>query len=400
MTSFFRAIRSYFKTDYDGRYLALLLREIAVHEPASMAALLDIASIKSKSAMWSDIKADLRSRLLSIKCEVTFAKGRRADLALLSGRELRLLFEIKEYDDINPKNDKQIDDYLKEASRGLGFIYVYRFSPQQEYYQRLLAAQHSGKPVATLSYDEIYRVLSKQGAPIANLLCKYLEDIGVGVYRALDQTERKHLSFLLVQLLGFPHKTGMGKLQSQSAAESIPLYFETFLGNAEVIGEAIRRSNIDLFPKSFGRRFSVSPNVNYPKLREALNRKVRRKEKLEVDSLGSHYVESGIVFFSAIGSPKVPRKASNEWYHLEVGYAFEIERGSGEVRSYLYGLIEGSGISDNPEVFKPFSKRFPSEEVALMKMGKILAELQKEVLEFPLTPAARKAFQRLQEPTQ
>lgn len=237
MTSFFRAIRGYFKSDYDGRYLSLLLREIALHEPDSMAALLDVAAAKSKSPLWRKLRTDFRQGAYAVKCEVAFGrkgKRRRADLAFLSGREIRLLFEVKEYDDTNPNNDKQIDDYLIEAERGIGFIYVYRFNPQQEYYRRLAALQNSRKPVVTISYGEIYKTLKKEDAPLASLLCRYMEDIGVGVYREFERSDDRPVSFLLVQLLGFPNKTGLGRLQSDEATRSVPKLFETLLGNMEV----------------------------------------------------------------------------------------------------------------------------------------------------------------------
>jgi hypothetical protein len=92
MGSFFQDIRGYFKSDYDGRYLALLLREIAIHEPASIAALLELASKKSKSTLWRTLRSELLDESYSVKCEVRFGKRRRADLAFLAGQSYPTAF--------------------------------------------------------------------------------------------------------------------------------------------------------------------------------------------------------------------------------------------------------------------------------------------------------------------
>jgi hypothetical protein len=64
-----------------------------------------------------------------------------------------------------------------------------------------------------LSYDQIYEAVRNASedpkTALAALLCNYLEDIGVGIYRPVLKDDRKALDFLMAQMLGLPAWAGM-----------------------------------------------------------------------------------------------------------------------------------------------------------------------------------------------
>ena len=154
--------------------------------------------------------------------------------------------EVKEFDHLNPENPDQLADYLRQVSHTLGFIHVYRFLPVSEQHRKIERKQGEGWPVAMLSYDQIYKALKNskdEGRALGALICGYLEDIGVGIYREIDKTDSKALSFLMAQMLGFSHQTGMGKLYSEATVQKGPQLLTTLLADMEVVGEWVRRSN-------------------------------------------------------------------------------------------------------------------------------------------------------------
>jgi len=338
MSSFFHSIQSYFKAEYHGRYLSLMLKEIAQHEPQSMMDIIRTASKKASNPsstnqiFWRDMLKGLKHGEFTFTCEEHFRSGtRRADLAFLHGKSPRLLFEVKEYDHKNSDNDEQISDYLKTISekKNLGLIFVYRFNPEREYFLRLLRRERKGKkPVATIGYTEIYVVLRSKRRPLADLLCNYLEDIGVGVYQRLnlaaDDRQGRSLLFLFIQMLGISEYHGNRQLQSDEAARIMPELIETLFANVEFIGECMRRSNRSLFPKRFWRRFFIEPTF----YEEDLYIDLEAKKRNDVGKLPyrgiENYTDGGTIRFCAWSSLSI---GDGRYYRIYLGYQFEIARG-------------------------------------------------------------------------
>jgi hypothetical protein len=73
MSAFFSSIRNYFKSKYHGRYLSVILREVAQHEPESFSLMIDqIAAANPLLPFWRGVSKDISDGDLTVKCEHSF----------------------------------------------------------------------------------------------------------------------------------------------------------------------------------------------------------------------------------------------------------------------------------------------------------------------------------------
>jgi hypothetical protein len=183
MSAFFASIRHYFKSEYNGRYLSVILREVAQHEPRSFSLLFGQIAEASALPFWRDVSKGIENGELTVKCEYSFKgrlKNRRADLVVLRGKAPVVLMEVKEFDHLAPQNPKQISDYLSQISEGVGFVHVHRLLPPAKETSKIQRKMEQGWPVAMLSYDQIYKTVrnaAEEQRALGALLCNYLEDI-------------------------------------------------------------------------------------------------------------------------------------------------------------------------------------------------------------------------------
>jgi hypothetical protein len=211
MSAFFSSIRNYFKSEYHGRYLSIILREIARHEPRSVSLIIDQISSTSTLPFWRQVSKEISTGEFTVKCEYPFkgqTKTRRADLAVLHGEQPIVLIEVKEFDHLAPQNPEQLSDYLSLVSRHVGFVHLHRFLPSPKERAKIKKKAEAGWPVAMLSYDQIYKAVAnaaKEQRALGALLCDYLEDIGVGIYRPVSSDDRKALAFLSHSVVAYDH---------------------------------------------------------------------------------------------------------------------------------------------------------------------------------------------------
>ncbi|MFQ3453886.1 hypothetical protein PMN64_11275 [Bradyrhizobium sp. UFLA01-814] len=374
MTSFFQSIRQFFQQQYDGRYFSIVLLELFRTEPESFLAILNnIEGLK----FWTRFAGQIRRGELNAACEQPFpGQGgirRRADLLFGLGKRPVLLVEVKEYDNKTPTNGAQLNDYLKVVNNEVGFLYVYRFRPRPADLQKLTAARSKGRPVALMRYDDIYKALNNgDRGPLANLVCRYLEDIGVGVYQPinLNGQDSSTAKFLLVQMLGIRHKTGLGRLQSAASVIAGPQLLNKLLANMEVIGERIRDSNPRLIPARFQRRFYVNHSFDVNKLRRDI-RDVATDGELPEGT--EAYVNGGNIYFCATGTLRNSGSAKGRSnVVLEVGFTLELELQKRSIRLYAYAELRGDGWELYR--YRPL-KDFPSEQAALQVISGLLKTL-------------------------
>ena len=84
-----------------------------------------------------------------------------------------------------------------------------------------------------LSYDQIYKALKNskdEGRALGALVCGYLEDTGVGIYREIDKPDGKALAFLMAQMLGISDQTGMGSLRDSHQPQGNWLHLALGIG--------------------------------------------------------------------------------------------------------------------------------------------------------------------------
>ena len=72
MSAFFVSIRDYFKSEYNGRYFSLILRELAQHEPLSFCLLINEIAATSNPTFWKEISKGVLNGELSVECERSF----------------------------------------------------------------------------------------------------------------------------------------------------------------------------------------------------------------------------------------------------------------------------------------------------------------------------------------
>lgn len=385
MSAFFSSIRRYFKSKYNGRYLSLILREIAVHEPRSFSLIIDQIVDASPLPFWKNVSRGILDGELTINCEHAFAgrrKKRRADLAILRGKEALVLMEVKEFDHLAAQNPEQLSDYLDKVSEDAGFIHVHRFLPPPKETAKIERKINNGWPVAMLSYDQIYKAIrgaAQEQRALGALLCDYLEEIGVGIYRQVTRDDRKALAFLLAQMLGFPHQAGMGKLQSDATVRRGPQLISLLLSDVEIVGEWVREPNEDIMRTRCATRFWINPWLDHKRLRKNL-----RDSGNKTDALPKglwRYVEGGLIYFVANVGVRNGHLATNDYLHLELGFGLELEKAGSAVRFFVYTGFKGRNIDikDTYEDTNYFT-RFPNEQAAFEMFATCLRGSQRKTI--------------------
>lgn len=391
MPSFFYDIRSYFGAKFSGRYFSLLLRELARHEPRSFLQI--VKNIDSQLIVHQTLK-EVRNALkyggFDADCETTFqieGRQRRADLAISIGGASRAVFEIKEDDIHGARNGTQLSDYIELARRGALVIHLSRYAPERGDMLRMEEARQRGYPVVSLRYRDIYQALSKAEGPIAQMVCDYLEDIGVTSYREIPTDDYSSLAFGLVKMLGFPHRHGLGKLNSDQAISAFPGMLQTIFGNLEYLGDVVRARNSRLIGTRFTRGFRPHPYLKLDKIAKDLQKDP--PDKGCIDELSERYgqfVDSGFVEFYAQGRIRSPNGAKStqgngRYLYVGIDFSFDFQRNR---KGRLISFSSGGGFfgSDlHPVWHSNRHEKFPTEKQALRSVHDNLRKTQKEALD-------------------
>lgn len=404
---FFGSVRSYFKLEPHGRYFSVLLRELALSEPSSFCNLLSVIAAKDRSGWtkWGDISKQLRSKSLTVDREHRYVPKRQADLCLLENGKAKVLFEIKEFDEKKKENPDQIKSYIDYISRDAAFVFISRFAPERPVQRALM--MHPDRPVIALRYYEIYDALKRcsgPSAPIARMICEYMEDINVVGYRAVNlKEEDRDLSLFFAQQLGFPGRHGLRIRQSDDALAAIPGILSRLFGNLELLGEWIRGSgNEELIPVRFMRKFEIQPYFDLVKLHKKLTKVAAvvgdtssREPPFLPDSM-QKYVTGGEVYFYAWGS--IPIQGG--WMGVQIGYTFSLCTQTQKPKSKtkkancafsLYASFFGKGL-DSRDTWESTDilRRFPTEAEAQAHFRKLLQQSLRKAKKVATGSAARK----------
>lgn len=393
MPSLFSDIRGFFSAKFSGRYLALLLRELGRRDPKTFGQIFQLP----KELLRSLIQGESQ-----IEHEWPFETkngNKRADIAVLKGGQPVLLIEIKEDDVQAPKNPTQIQDYLSVTTtmlvpreQQIRFVHVSRYALPDREQAMLDKASRNGKLVCQLRYRKIYEILKKSDSPIGRLIQEYLEDIDVATYEVFDigsSKGGKPLSFLLTQVLGFRHASGLGKLHSDHAVTEFPKIVKILFGNLEVLAEWMKSVNRTIFRTRFTRKIKPTPYFNLSGLHKALTKKKASEGSLgienELPGTAGQYINSGTVLFYAEGkitNPPGKKKAlgPSEWLYVEVGYRFDISVGGKEMPPaiYAYASFHWNGSPDYDRHKKLIG--FPTERKALDSLRECLKGAHKKAI--------------------
>ena len=367
MNSLFTSIRSYFKSEYQGRYFGIILFELARNEPEVFGKIFNLNR--------SEYPTNKNSIQPNIEWGFTHqGKRARADLALIdkTGQPI-LLVEIKE-DDISVKEKNrtqliQYIDYARENSKNgnkIRIAYVSRYAPDENI---LSLIEGSKGTTYEVRFRGILKGLKSNTGTLGKLVRNYLEDIGVATYRHIDinSTEGKTLTFMTAKMLGFPHSGGLGRNNSVATISTIPDLMQKFFSNLELIGDWVRSSNKHLFPQSFTRDFISRPQYDKKSLQNAL-----KDPNYEIS-----HAKHGLVNFHCRGTIKTATKKS---VHVELGYHIYLEthqQGNSLPEIVFYAYI--GGWAGNGSFSSCSADSFPKDEnQALNKFRKCLESSLKE----------------------
>lgn len=318
-----------------------------------------------------------------MECEHHFigkVRNRRSDLAVMRGSAPVVLMEVKEFDHLAAQNPEQLSDYLGQVSDRVGFVHVHRFLPPQKETATIERKIKHGWPVAMLSYDQIYKAVKNaadEQRALGALLCDYLEDIGVGIYRPVNRDDRKALAFLMAQMLGFLHQHGMGRLQSEAAVRRGPQLISLLLGNVEVIGEWLRQQNEAIMRTHCATRFWIDPWFDHKKLRKNILTSGERVDRLPKGF--TRYVEGGQIYFVANVSVQNGRLARHDYLHLELGFGLELQKAGSLVRAFVYSGFNSKGLNfEDTSEYTNYFTEFPDERRALKMFASRIRETRRK----------------------
>lgn len=186
MPSYISSIKNWFKSDYHGRHLGLILLEIAKIRPKEFGKYLcDVLGLAESDFTGAQYRA-----------EVPFMgkTGRRADLGVFKegDSEPFILIEIKYFDKPLSATDAkapQLDDYKQWKRRGSGKRHVLILS-REMYYEQELALRR---------WDHLARSLRKpaQKSDLIKVLVDYLEEEGIVMQNVQSSSLQRYFTRLV-----------------------------------------------------------------------------------------------------------------------------------------------------------------------------------------------------------
>ena len=355
-------------SDPGGRYFAILLEQLFYEDKTVL-----------REALFPTLKLSelIESR---VSTEFPLPNGRRADLAVHNrDDQLIALAEVKENDQLAAGVDEQTMAYLKYISNArknrqpIVFAYVTKHLPSRQSLEQL--ERYCSKPVFYRDiYSRLQSIFGRPHAtiksmhfPVAQLLCRYLEEEGV-IYRQLEN--ERPITFLLRQS-ATGGSAGLGKLHTAETVADVPKSLELLIANAEAIGIEF----YDQFRAHFGNRFvpslKVTPQFNDEALFKAIK---KRPDSDEIDIY--KYSEGSYAWIWSHG--RLAKVKPPHWAYVALGYSFELDaKASNGLGQFLFAEISTGGRDFYLE--KPYTK-FPNQTSAQIRLRRLLKDVLGEAL--------------------
>ena len=201
-------------------------------------------------------------------------------------------------------------------------------------------------------------------------------------YETIDLVkERKEICFFLAQVLGFPHRNGLGRLYSNKAVRAAPSYMEKLYGNAEVIGNWLKDFNPSLIRQKSTCKFVPRPYFDLDGLRRAIPAGTTSNNKCdELPGDWGQFIKGGNATFyssSAIGRGE----DKNNWLYVSVGFGLVTpENKDAHINMFLYAGFQGNGLPWTEAATKNNINHFPTEKEAMKHFSKFLQKAKDEAL--------------------
>ena len=367
---FFASIRSNLTNKFSGRLIALMLAELGRQEPQVFMEFLQSSGL-------NNLPGQLREQILAgraqFEAERAYVSGRRADLAILTGGQERILVEVKEDDHRSEKNVMQTQDYLAwlKSEPDRFFVHFSRYIPEKTL--RVLEAEKHPR-----SFDLRFRDLHKTTRdlvdhPLSAMIADYLEEIGVTSYRRIPlEDDGQALTLMAVQIAGI-HSRGMGRLQNAYTTLRAPRLLAELVENALELGSWFHEANLENCSQKPTSRYWVTRYCDRDKMVRQLQRSSNEDGELPSSAISS--ANRFIYFYASLKKMK-----GDGWSRVEAGYVVEIDPEQTEqsfIRLYIslnwqgdFAYRESQPLAD-----------FPSEEDATKILGQLMKPAQKEVSE-------------------
>ena len=228
--SFFSCIKGYFDASYAGRYDEVILREVSQECPAIMKTLYkDYNPSKHEIRIEYEYKKNVKAQKGK-----NGKKGRRADIAILEGKRVCCLIEIKVND--SPLN-RQLEDYINYSKKNnVNFVYLTRYEPAEDE----LKLFENVAPVDHMLFSDLYKFIKKdvkvKNDAIGKLYIEYLEETG---NMFLDVSNVGVEKFLTRMFL--PWGGNKRVRNTKDMVETIPSAFKNMMNNLNFINQSIGR---------------------------------------------------------------------------------------------------------------------------------------------------------------
>jgi len=321
MKSFFNSISSYFSSSYGGRYISIIISEIAKEEPVIMNCILENNKFNKNKHI--------------VVTEYCYKKGRKSDIAILSKENNKIisLIEVK-YDDESNDNYKQLEDYINFAKENKSeFVYLTQYYPPD--YQLDLVKSSGYKHV--LFSDVAKNINNKCGDfKLCQLFVKYIEERGLMFNEEIDTN-----AFRKFLLRSFNPWNGHGKIQcNDDMIENSQKSFSEIMKNIDVVANGLLKS----IPNT-GRRptidFSMEQFINLSKIP-----KDDRENGGEIALPAKSKTGGRLYCFARFALNQEQLKKDNCWLYISFGFVFAVERGKKDYITEVFSEIDSKQLKN------------------------------------------------------
>lgn len=321
MKSFFSSISSYFSSTYGGRYISIIISEIAKEEPIIMNCILGNNKFNKDKHI--------------VATEYCYKKGRRADIAILSKANNKIisLIEVK-YEDENNDNCKQLEDYIGFAKEHkCDFVYLTQYYPPD--YQLELVKSSGYKHVL---FSDVAKNINNicSDFKLCQLFVKYIEERGLMFNEEIDTN-----AFRKFLLRSFNPWNGHGKIQcNDDMIENSQKSFSEIMKNIDVVANGL----LNFIPNT-GRRptidFTMEQFINLSKIP-----KEDRENGDEIALPAKSKTGGKLYCFARFALNQEQLKRDNFWLYISFGFVFTVEKGKKDYITEVYSEIDSKQLNN------------------------------------------------------
>ena len=347
MRSFFTRIQNKFSSSFGGRYVETILKEISKNDTFIIKHL--FPTVKEEGIL------ELEYNFISN------GNDRIADIALISTTtgKLLALAEIKYDDHNNPKNAAQLEDYIdfcKETN--IQFVYLTQYYPSSDDINYLKESHFTH----ILFSEYAFKILNKNTSELSRLFVDYIRDKGL----MMEKIKTDHIGKFLVRLFN-PYK-GQRVQCNIDMIQNIPETFSSLMTNINVISQEIsqyliknRTPTIDFF---------LNPTFKLSK--KTIKNLSDEKSKGKVNFIPEENDRNGGELYIFARSNLKNKHAEHDWFWIEFGFAFSIEKNTKEYTTNLYCTIKGQATTTDHYISKNIGNSIVSNKEKCIKYTKKL----------------------------